>query len=202
MKSTTNSNAINVDIWNTNNKPFFPELCDNLVNIRSFNPNGVSIAFSGGAPRAFTAMLGYMNALTKLKVGDKNAVTAAQYLSSVSAGSFFFGTYLFAKGSKYSDARLLGKLLPPRKITNKSLETLNSKNKYFMGQCILHTPIQNYLLEGQKKGIPNGYLWQYAIGKLFLTRYGLSKQIVTLNSYYYDLKTKKYYNAVILSYII
>jgi len=179
-------NSINASIWNTDDQAFFPELCKNFVNIRKFNPNGVSIAFSGGAPRAFTAMLGYMKALIDIKIGDKNAVTAGQFLSTVSAGSFFFGTYLFAKGSKYTDSQLLGKPLAPSKITNKSLETRNLKNKNFMGQCILRTPIKNYLLEGQKKGIPNGYLWQYAIGKLFLTRYGLSKKLITLNPYYYD----------------
>jgi len=178
-------NTINTNVWKTDGEAFFPELCNNFVNVKKYDPNGVSIAVSGGGSRSYTATLGYTSALLKIKIGNKNAFNSAQYISTVSGGSFFFGAYLFARSAKYSNNNLLGKILEPYEIDTRALATTNLKNKNFMGRSILHTPVENYLLEGQRIGIANGYLWQYVIGRVFLTPYKLSNRFVSLNSYYY-----------------
>jgi hypothetical protein len=169
------------------------------VNVKKYDPNGVSIAVSGGGSRSYTATIGYMKALIDIPMGNDNAFNSTQYVSTVSGGSFFFGTYLFAKGVKYSNSELLGKMVPPNKINNYTLVTTNLKNRNFMGKSILYTPVENYLLEGRQLGITNGYLWQYAIGRVFLSPYKLSNRLIALNSYYYNkLKTQNPYlpNAI------
>lgn len=174
------------DIWNTLGESIFPELCPNFVNSRSFNPDGVSIAVSGGGTIAYSSMIGYIRALLELEVSlGKNAFTSSQFISTVSGGSWFTGTYVMAKGTnKYSDSELLGANIDVTNINYESLNTVNFDNKNFMGQRAANAPVIPYMLEGFKKGIQPEFLWNYAVGKIFLSNYNLFGVNTSQNDYY------------------
>ena len=73
----------------------FPELCaNNMYGSRIPDINKVSIAISGGGSRSASTMLGYFRALNNL--GYKNK---AQYVSTVSGGSWFYGMYSFCQNN-------------------------------------------------------------------------------------------------------
>jgi hypothetical protein len=176
------------DIWNTSENIIFPELCDNFVNIKQYNPEGVSIAVSGGGSRSYTCMIGYVRALLELEVSTgKNAFTSSQFISSVSGGSWFTGTYLMAKGTnKFSDMQLLGVNIEPQNIDYITLNTVNFNNTYFMGQCPSDAKVIQNMENGIKNGVKSEFLWNYAIGQIFLSKYGLFGGLISQNSFYAD----------------
>lgn len=130
----------------------------------------MSIAVSGGGSTSYTAMIGYMKAMLDLEVSPcKNAFTASQFISSVSGGSWFTGTYLMAKGTnKYSDIELLGYYIEPENIDFTTLKNINFDNKNFMGQGPSNAPIIPYMSECYNNGVKTEFLWNYAIGQIFL----------------------------------
>jgi hypothetical protein len=174
------------NLWNTLGDNIFPELCSDFVSDRYFNPNGVSIAVSGGGSRSYTSMIGYIRALLELDVyPGKNAFTSAQFISSVSGGSWFTGTYLMAMGTNnYSSKQLLGNYIEPININYITLNKINFDNNYFMGQSPSNAPVLPIMNEARKNGIKTEFLWNYAIGKIFLEKYNLLGSITSQNEYY------------------
>jgi len=181
---------VTADIWNTLNTNIYPELCSEFVNEKKYSPNGVSLAISGGGSRSFTGAIGYIRALLELEIiPGKNAFNLSQYISSVSGGSWFTGTYLMAKGTNdYSDLDLLGLNIEISNINYTTLNNINfNNNNNFMGKSVCDAPIIKYMLEGLTKGIKFNFLWNYAIGKIFLERYNLFGKITCQNEYYSNL---------------
>jgi hypothetical protein len=173
------------NVWNTLGQPIFPELCSNFVSNKRFNPEGVSLAIGGGGSTAYTAMIGYLRALLELEISPGlNAFNSSQFISSNSGGSWFTGTYLFANGSNFSSTDLLGKYIEPSNINAATLANTNFDNPIFMGQSIINAPFIDFMKEGIKNGIKTGFLWNYAIGKIFLTNYNLFGALVSPNTYY------------------
>lgn len=181
------------NVWNTLGKSNFPELCPNFVSNKSFKPEGVSLAIGGGGSTAYIAMIGYLRALLELEISPGtglNAFNSSQFISSNSGGSWFTGTYLFANGSKFSSTDLLGKYIEPSNINVATLANTNFDNPIFMGQCIIDAPVIDFMKEGIKKGISTGFLWNYAIGKIFLNNYNLFGTLVSPNTYYASMMNK------------
>ena len=165
------------------NKICYPELCpNNDFIVRTPNIFKVSLAITGGGPRTYNASIGYMRAINRL--GYKNK---AQYVSTVSGGSWFYGTYAFANSTKpelYTDKKLLGiDRFDPKTITLSNLLSDNADNIDYMGNRLLNKRILLYVLEVLKSHVlKNEISWNYAIGKMFLDHYGIDDDVpVALN---------------------
>jgi hypothetical protein len=158
---------------------------------KTIDLNGVGIAISGGGSRSFTATIGYVRGLVDITIhSNKNAFNAAQYVSSVSGGSWFTGTYLLAKNmNKLTDNQLLGTFRSPDNITLANLLTDNdanndSKNPYPLTLCSRAThqdAISN--LTSLIGKVSTQHLWNYTVGKIFLEPYGLNKRPLAINAY-------------------
>uniref|UniRef100_A0A6C0KLS9 PLA2c domain-containing protein n=1 Tax=viral metagenome TaxID=1070528 RepID=A0A6C0KLS9_9ZZZZ len=82
---------INCTMWNSVSEDgnfIFPELNNDLTD-RSYNTNGVGLAFSGGGSIAYTAGIGYLRALHKLNIKNTSLYDLTQFISGVSGGSWF-----------------------------------------------------------------------------------------------------------------
>lgn len=150
------------------------------------NPNGVSLAFSGGGGRSYSACIGYVRALLDIDLPcGKNAFSKAQYLSSVSGGSWFIGTYLF--GGK-SSKLMLGESIEIDKITTETLVSTNYKIpdhlNDFMGVRITNALVVPIMSRGYSSGVLPEYLWNYAIGKIFLDHYNIFGKIFVQDNEY------------------
>jgi len=162
----------------------FPELSvhKNGLN-RKYNPNGVSLAFEAGGRRSYTGFIGFIRGLYKININNSNAFESSQFVSTVSGSSWLMGTYLFA--NKNIDSRLLlGKYIHPNNINMNSLKNINfedENNNYFLGSRLVNCNIKKYVEEGYKKGIRPEYIWNYGVGKVFLSYYGLDNKIISLN---------------------
>jgi len=158
---------------------------------KTIDLNGVGIAISGGGSRAFTATIGYLRGLVDIAVhSNKNAFTAAQYVSTVSGGGWCGGTYLLAKNmNKLTDNQLLGTFRSPNNITLANLLTDNdanndSKNPYPLTLCSRATHLETVSnLTSLIGNVSTQCLWNYTIGKLFLEPYGLNKRPLAINAY-------------------
>ena len=185
------SRLYNTRIWETSSTDglfnFFPEKCLNKYFFTDKNGNeaSIGIAYSGGGPRSYTCMIGYLRALSRLGLYSKT-----NYVSSVSGGSWFHGTYSYAKSmNSYTDAQLLGESLDPKDMTEDNLKNINfvtpkAKN-LFMGARIADADIVKFFLEGLTpgNGVPIYSVWSYAIGKIFLEIYNINDNVpVTLNT--------------------
>lgn len=204
IRSTSNPKAtIDSVVW-------FKDSYDNIIypELESTNPyyynktidlNGVGLCFSGGGSRSFTASIGYVRGLVDITVKtNKNAFNAAQYVSSVSGGSWFTGTYLLAKNMKnLTDNQLLGTFRSPDNITLANLLTDNeanndSKNPYPLTLCsrATHEDAVKDLLSLIGK-VSTQHLWNYTVGKIFLEPYGLNGKPIAINEY----QSRVMYNA-------
>jgi hypothetical protein len=117
----------------------FPELCTSS-NYGIIKPNldKVSLAISGGGSVAFGCSIGFFRALNRM--GYKNK---AQYVSTVSGGSWFYGVYSYCQSNSYlTDDRILGLstgcLTPtdipnPAKMTISALKDKNKSNTLYYG---------------------------------------------------------------------
>jgi len=181
-----NFRSVFSQIWiNHKNKPTFPELeLKSGPLIRTYNPEGVSLAFGAGGRRSYSGFIGFIRGLYKIKINNSNAFETAQFASAVSGSSWLLGTYTFAHQNIDKDT-LLGKSILPTKITNHTLSNTNfkdNKNKFFLGSRLVNADIQKFIVEGHDKGIHPEYIWNYGIGQLFLKPYGLDNKIMALNT--------------------
>lgn len=157
----------------------FPE------NKLGYNQNGVGVAFSGGGGRSYVASIGYMRAMSEIILSNGvSALKSNMYHSSVSGGSWFSGVYLFAK---HESKILLGKSIPIFDINSVTLQKTNFENgagsdNLFMGSRIVTADVVPYMISGyEDNGIKPEYLWNYAIGKIFLEPYCIDGKIFTFN---------------------
>jgi hypothetical protein len=184
------SSTYNAKVWPTviSQTPYnisFPELCSgNLYGSRKpTTDTGVSIAISGGGSRSFTVMTGFFRAINRM--GFKNK---AQYVSTNSGGSWFYGIYSYCQ-NKYTDATLLGQscgldsngVPNPANIKLTELNTLNGTNNLCFVNAFIND-ILPYIPEGVLNGVSPGKLYSYSIGKLLLEKYGLNGNVpIALN---------------------
>lgn len=154
QQSSPNIPTWNAKLWIYNkdaSKFIYPEQTD-YFNVT--NKSGVGIAISGGGNRSYSASIGYVRALLNIKIGHgKNAFENAQYLSSISGGSWFSGTLLFALGRKLDPltiGELLGVNTPPEFITYENLKTINNYDN-FMGKRASEKDVVLLMLEAKEK---------------------------------------------------
>jgi hypothetical protein len=158
----------------------FPELCifNTLIN-KQPNINKVSIAISGGGSRSFVSMIGYFRALNRM--GYKNK---AQYVSTVSGGSWFYSLYSYCQSNpKYNDDILLGyscgteiNYLPePQNISLEQLYNNNKDNKSFFGTIFMFKDLYEYVFNTLLySNMEISEIWNYSIGKFILEPYGIN----------------------------
>ena len=176
---------ISSQIW-FNKQPniLFPELSSETnISNRKYDPDGVSLAFEAGGRRSYTGFIGFIRGLYNIQINDSNAFESSQFVSTVSGSSWLMGTYLFANKNIESNL-LLGKYIPPNKITINSLNNVNfedNNKNYFLGSRLVNCNIKKYVEEGYKKGIHPEYIWNYGVGKAFLKPYGLDNKIIAIN---------------------
>jgi hypothetical protein len=163
----------NARVWpstTTSNRMYFPERC-----IPSYAPNDAAVgyAYSGGGTRSYCAMMGYLRFLSKI-----NAQNNAQYVSTVSGGSWFHAVYAFAQRS-VSSARLLGAGRIPQTVTLQNLEADNFGDSAYMGQRAADADIVKYVLQALLPGsdVPFDEAYNWTIGKIFLEPYGLNANV-------------------------
>ena len=172
----------------------FPEQCSSHATTYGFtvpDKNKVSLALSGGGSRAFTAAIGYFRALTRLGLHDK-----AQYTSSVSGGSWFYGLYSYCEpNTSYKNIDLLGvscglvknpknnNFIDPSSITMDILSNTNTHDSFFGKRMINDTLISNMFDALKSSNISVDDAWTFTIGKIVLEYYGLNMNIpVSLSS--------------------
>jgi len=177
---------ISCTMWNSVTEEgsyIFPEFNDELSD-RVYDTNGVGLAISGGGSIAYIAAIGYLRALHKLTIKNKSLYDSTQFISSVSGGSWFSGTYLFAN-KNYNSKLLLGNNIHPSEITTKSLNEVNftitnNENK-FLGARALDFFILPKMIELIKNGSPLEKAWINTISEQFLKPYNLHGKSVSLN---------------------
>jgi hypothetical protein len=159
-----------------NNEVVFPEQCLAPIKLGPQNSGRVGLAFSGGGARAFSAGLGYARGLANLMTASgKSYLESAAYASTVSGGSWFYGTFSFAR-RMYSADKLLGKSLRPGDAT---LGALQSENKYqeYLGTRLVDSPLYYWMSKAEGSDTRVDDMWSYAIGKIFLDPYGLDANV-------------------------
>ena len=167
------------NVWITDpNNIQFPEMKQSLY--RKYNPEGVSLAFSGGGRRAYSGYIGVLRGLYNIDIYNSNAFIKSQFVSVVSGSAWLLGTFLFANKNINKDL-LLGKSIHPKDITLSTLHNTNFENNDFLGNRLIDVNIQQYLEQAYKKGIRPEYIWSYSIGQIFLKYYGLNDKIMALN---------------------
>jgi len=174
---------ISSKIWiNKNSNIIFPELSGDIELDRKYSPEGVSLAFEAGGRRSYSGFIGFIRGLYKININNSNAFESSQFVSTVSGSSWLLGTYLFAN-KNIDSSILLGQYIPPEDIDMNSLTTINfeSKNNYYLGNTLINADVKKYVQHGYNIGIRTEYLWNYAIGNVFLKPYGLNDKIVALN---------------------
>ena len=140
----------------------FPEQCGGVGTT-------LGLAYCGGGATSYTRMIGIQRALNRMAVH-------ADYVSSSSGGSWFYGTYAFAAAKPAAREKLLGVTVPIAKITLDSLATTN-KDRMFMGARLSGNSKQlvEHILEALfLRGMNISVAWQYGLGKVFLEYYGLN----------------------------
>ncbi len=172
---------------------FFPEQCLPRWS-HSKVSTGISLAMSGGGNRAFLTALGMVRALTDTQVGGgKDGYTVCDYVSSVSGGSWFNGTYVFALGKGYTESELLGTALAPQNCTLKLLHTHNFEDGEGTSKLIGRVTNQDIALNLLEALVPGNDVeledaYGYVIGEVFLEPYGIDANVpVALNAEHADL---------------
>ena len=193
LNNPFSSTSYNSKLWSTivSSSPLnisFPELCTSnnyLKNIPDINK--VSIAISGGGSRSFTCMMGYFRALNRM--GYKNK---AQYVSTVSGGSWFYGLYSYCQSNpSYTDVSLLGSssglnsdgIPQPSNMTLSKLKSDNSNNNLYFGNIFVKKDLFDHLVdELLSTSVKMEDVWNNTIGKMILEPYGLNNNVpVALN---------------------
>jgi hypothetical protein len=179
QKEYFNKDILRTKLWQTTDIDgicSFPENCLGRYN----KPESVGLAYSGGGPRTYSALIGYLRGLKKLGVYDKT-----DYVSSVSGGSWFHAVYTYAKSmNNYSDLQLLGSNIVDKTVDN--LNRINFNNTLFMGNRVTQSNVVYNLLKSTIPfiGTPDiNYTWPYIVGEIFLKPYNINGNVpFTLDS--------------------
>jgi hypothetical protein len=180
--------------WNTispSGNLSYPEFySSNLYGNKVPDINKVSICISGGGTRSFCVSMGYFRALNKM--GYKNK---AEYISSVSGGSWFYSVYSFYQTYGNIDTAMGQSCgLDKNNIPDPSLMTLNelnNKNKdleNYLGN-IFSTSINDLLQEYLTpfSGVAFDNMWNKIIFNYILKPLGLDKNVpISLNKMHAD----------------
>ena len=195
IKNTFNSSSVyNSTLWLTIKTVYpltivFPELCvfNTFINTQP-NINRVSLAISGGGSRSFVSMIGYFRALNRM--GYKNK---AQYISTVSGGSWFYGLYSYCQSNpKYNDDILLGYSCGtkgnyppgPKNISLEQLYKNNTEDKSFFGNIFVFKDLYEYVFNSLLySNMELSKIWNYSVGKFILEPYGLDINVPVSASY-------------------
>jgi hypothetical protein len=98
----------------------------------------------------------------------------ADYVSSSSGGSWFYGTYAFA-AARVPPAKLLGVSVPLRSLTLSSLAAANTHPEFMGARLGAPKHLAIHILEAVfLRGMPVSAAYQYGLGKVFLEPYGLN----------------------------
>ena len=170
-------------IWpsrNSNNTMCFPEKI--LVPTIKNSTNLIGLCYSGGGARSLTCMIGYMRAMLRIKRKDgKNLYESANYVSTVSGGSWFHSIYTLARKRGYTVQNLLGTGRLPKDITLTNLQNDNFQNINDDSKCSFigaRASTMNIITNIIKYvGVSNNILnrwWNYAVGITFLSPYGIN----------------------------
>lgn len=180
----------NTKIWSTNisTTPLniaFPEQCiQNMYGNSVPNINKVSICISGGGSRSCIASVGYFRALNRM--GYKNK---AQYVSTTSGGSWFYGPYTFYEGKNGNVDDLLGQssglnslgIPETSKLTLEQLLNDNKNNTKYFGTLLLTKGGLGFIFNSAITGNPNNS-FSIATGKILLEPLGLNSEVpISLN---------------------
>lgn len=155
--------------------------------------NGVGLALSGGGTQSMTTLTGFFRALNRMGYKNKE-----QYVSSVSGGSWFYGTYSNAQVNGYTDTQLLGystgsdisgqvnyTQIPSIQNINSSQAKLSTDNNNFpfIGYTYTNVDITYYIITNGINLLANPtQAYQKVVGQMFLKPYGLYNKIIALNS--------------------
>lgn len=127
-------------------------------------PN-LGICFSGGGTRALSAAMGQMRAL--LSIGF---LQRADYISSVSGGSWASAAFAYYRSGATSDEQFLGAMADPGSLSLQGLEVLDPC-------CLGHTATLNLgdvlLKLALERKVPAAALWEASIGQVFFQPFGL-----------------------------
>ena len=154
----------------------FPELC--LPRGSNVSKRKIGLAFSGGGSRTMSAMIGYVRGLSTMQCLETHStlVETASHVSSVSGGSWTYGTYAFARGQGISDDELLGLGRQPGDITMTNVKDDNI-GPMWLGSRLTDADVVAYFLTALGSGVAVDQLWNYAIGRIFLEPYGLNADL-------------------------
>jgi len=169
-------NSYNTNVWQTytGKKVLFPEKCMP----RFQNDNLKGLAYSGGGSRSYSSMIGYIRALNRMGLYNK-----IDYVSTVSGGSWFHGTYSYANAKGISIDTLLGKSLNVPTMTLKDLDKENFivpvEKNLFLGARVNNAPVIKLLMKAlvPVHGIPLNQIWNHIIGKILLEPYALNDNV-------------------------
>ena len=147
----------------------FPEQCTRGVG------TALGLAYCGGGATSYTCLIGFQRALNRLGV-------RADYVSSSSGGSWFYGTYSFA-AARVKPADLLGVRLPPAAISLASLASTNTHASFMGARLSAPKHLALHCLEAMfLRGMPISVAYQYGLGKVLLEPYGLNDDADVMGS--------------------
>jgi len=156
---------LQVRIWNTESKQFFPERDDADLRVPWLDDSRpLGIAFSGGGTRAGAAALGQLRALRML-----GWMRNAGYVSAVSGGSWTAVPYIYLQGGEREEEVFLGDYYCPEDLHEKEL---NLQPEGSMTQAINHARValksigHMLLLQGDES-------YSEGLNDIFLKPFGL-----------------------------
>lgn len=144
------------------------------------NLPSTGVCFSGGGTRAMNCAIGQMKGLQELGLWEE-----VGYISSVSGGSWASTIFTYYSDGAKNDEELLGRIIPPHKIT---LDSLNHMPKGFMGEVISNRFMDDLYERLGADLISHGilqkmdFIWIDGVGHTYLKPFGL-----------YDSKNPKYF---------
>ncbi|MDA8016527.1 MAG: hypothetical protein MPN21_03680 [Thermoanaerobaculia bacterium] len=148
-------------------------------------PGDVAICLSGGGSRALTAGMGQMRALRALTSADRDLVSLARALSTVSGGSWLGTTWTYLPSSTPDDDYLNrfvadpGRLVPTKTQDHSMAETLDELPEGNIGLAIAARSFApaglalKALMLHLFGGVPAHSVWQTLVGIHLLEPYGL-----------------------------
>lgn len=168
----------------------FPELCS-ASNYGIVKPNldKVSLAISGGGSVSFGCTIGFFRALNRMGLKNK-----AQYISTVSGGSWFYGVYSYCQSNSYlTDDIILGlstgcsnssDIPNPSKMFIYNLQNQNKSNTLYYGHIFANKDLLSYLIEALlSQNISIDDAFSSTVGKIILDPYGLNNDVpISLNA--------------------
>jgi hypothetical protein len=123
-------------------------------------PPPLGVAFSGGGMRAYSAFIGYVRGL-----GADRFERRCGMVSTVSGGSWFYGTYAYARSAGFSHQSLLAPVVAPHSTAAAAMAARASDARF------LERALQ--VLSHRNSASKLSLVWNAIIGAIFLEPYGI-----------------------------